>query len=124
MEKISAVDIVRLCGVSDRPDCYRGRCATTHDLDGDMLYNIYQKIKEEIGTKQANAFSTMVQELYPLSASNFLNSLYALERCNWEIALFHQNHTNCIKASFINKIGFERGPRERERTYCYNNYER
>lgn len=117
MEKISARKIVRLAGMSDRPDCYRGRCATTHDLDGDMLYNIYQRIKKEIGTRQADAFVTMVQKLYPLSASNFLNSLYALEQCNWEIASFCNNDTERIKHSFLGKVGFERGPREKEKTY-------
>lgn len=150
MEKISAREIVRSVGMSDRPEYYSGRGATTSDLDGDKLYAIYQKITKELGTKQADAFVTMVKKLKTLSATNFLNSLYTLERCEWaENISFHESNidigpdgpgreaiafatlaealsggshtrrddTEYIKSSFLRKVGFERGPREREREY-------
>ena len=114
------------------------------------LYAIYQKITKELGTKQADAFVTMVKKLKTLSATNFLNSLYTLERCEWaENISFHESNidigpdgpgreaiafatlaealsggshtrrddTEYIKSSFFRKVGFERGPREREREY-------
>lgn len=80
---ISAREIVRSVGMSDRPEYYSGRGATISDLDGDKLYAIYQKIKQELGTNHADNFVTMVQRLKTLSATNFLNSLYILERYDW-----------------------------------------
>lgn len=150
MGKISAREIVRSVGMSDRPEYYSGRGATTSDLDGDKLYAIYQKITKELGTKQADAFVTMVKKLRTLSATNFLNSLYDLERCEWvENISFHESNidigsdgpgreamafatlaealsggshtrrddTEYIKSSFLRKVGFEIGPKEREREY-------
>ena len=80
---ISAREIVRSVGMCDRPEYYSGRGVTTSDLDGDKLYAIYQKITQELGAKQAEEFVTMVKKLKTLSATNFLNSLYALEQNDW-----------------------------------------
>lgn len=149
---ISAREIVySVKGMSGRPECYSGRGATMSDLDGDRLYAIYQKIAQELGTRQANAFVTMVEKLKTLSATNFLNALYALERNDWNLTEFNgsnidvgpdgagrcmialatvaeslgRDDTEYIRSSFLRKIGFERGPREREREYCYDDdYER
>lgn len=154
---ISAREIVRSVGMSDRPEYYSGRGATTSDLNGDKLYAIYQKITQELGASQADAFVTMVKKLKTLSATNFLNSLYTLERYNWTNnisfhesdidigpdvpgreaiafatlaeALFGGSHprrddTEYIRSSFLRKVGFERGPREREREYVVEREER
>lgn len=157
MEKISAREIVRSVGMSDRPEYYSGRGATTSDLNGDMLYAIYQKITQELGANQANAFVTMVKKLKTLSATNFLNALYTLERYDWsENTSYHESgidigsdgpgreaiafatiaevlfgggqtrrdDTEYIKSTFLRKVGFERGPREREREYVVKSEER
>ncbi len=152
---ISAREIVySVKGMSGRPEYYSGRGATMSDLDGDRLYAIYQKIAQELGTRQADAFVTMVEKLKTLSATNFLNALYALERNDWNLTEFNESNidvgpdgagrgmiafatvaeslffcgrddTEYIRSSFLRKIGFERGPREREREYCYDDdYER
>ena len=153
---ISAREIVRSVGMCDRPEYYSGRGATTSDLDGDKLYAIYQKITQELGANPADAFVTMVKKLKTLSATNFLNSLYTLERYDWtENVSFHESdidvgpdgpgreviafatlaealfgsHSRCddtelIKASFLRKVEFERGPREREREYVVERKER
>ena len=90
---ISAKEIVLSVGMVDRPGYYSGRGARTSDLDGDMLYAIYQKITQELGAKPADAFVTMVRKLKTLSATNFLNSLYTLERNNWTYkASFHESN--------------------------------
>lgn len=80
---ILAREIVRSVGMCDRPEYYSGRGVTTSDLDGDKLYAIYQKITQELGAKQAEEFVIMVKKLKTLSATNFLNSLYALEQNDW-----------------------------------------
>lgn len=82
---ISARKIVYSVGMSGRPEFYSGRGATMSDLDGDRLYAIYQKIAQELGTRQADAFVTMVKKLKTLSATNFLNALYALELNDWNL---------------------------------------
>lgn len=91
MKKISAREIVYSAGMSDEPEYYSGRGATTSDLDGDILYNIYIQIKEKLGTNQANEFVTMVENLKELSATNFLNALYFLERNNWKYKQFRES---------------------------------
>lgn len=151
---ISAREIVYSVGMSGRPEFYSGRGATMSDLNGDKLYAIYQKIAQELGTRQADAFVTMVQKLEILSATNFLNSLYALELNDWNLTSFNEsnidvgpnvagrgiialatvaeslfycgrNDTEYIRSSFLSKIGFETGPKERERSYWYDDgYER
>lgn len=138
---ISAREIVYSQGMSDQPEYYSGRRATMSDLDGDRLYAIYQKIAQELGARQADAFVTMVEKLKTLSAANFLNALYALERNDWNLTKFNESKadlgpdgagrrdiafatvaeilfccgrddTEYIRSSFLKKIGFERGPRK------------
>lgn len=152
---ISAREIVySVKGMSGRPEYYSGRGATMSDLDGDRLYAIYQKIEQELGTRQADAFVTMVEKLKTLSATNFLNALYALERNDWNLTEFNESNidlgsdgaergiiafatiaeglfgcgrddTEYIRSSFLRKLGFpERGSRERKREYCGDDRER
>ena len=82
--EITAREIVYSIGMSARPEFYSGRGAVWYDLSGDKLFQIHSKIKEKIGTKQAAAFVTMVENLSELSATNFLNALYSLEANDWE----------------------------------------
>lgn len=142
---ISAREIVHsVKGMSSRPDFYSGRGAIMSDLDGNMLYAIYQKIAQKLGTEQANAFVTMVEKLETLSATNFLNALYALERNDWNLIKFNESNvdvssdgtafatvseslfnygrddTEDIRLSFLRKIDFERSPKNK-RKYCYDN---
>lgn len=80
---ISAREIVYSVGMPDRPEYYSGRGAMSCYLNGDQLYEIHTTIKKEIGTEQAVAFVSMIENLKTLSATNFLNSLYALEAREW-----------------------------------------
>lgn len=80
---ISAREIVRSVGMSDKPEYYSGRGARISDLPAKKLVLIYNIIKERIGAKQAETFVTMIKSLKTLSATNFLNSLYLLEANNW-----------------------------------------
>lgn len=84
------VDSVK--GMCGRPEFYSGRGATKSDLDGDRLYAIYQKIAQELGTRQADAFVTMIEKLKTLSATNFLNALYALESSDWNLTEFNESN--------------------------------
>lgn len=81
-------EIVREAGMSARPGYYSGRGATTSDLNGEILYRIYSKIKQIYGKNGANAFVDMIKAIKKLSATAFLNSLYMLEGNNWK---FNEN---------------------------------
>ena len=64
MVKITAKELVDLSGMySNNPEKYSARSARVHDLDGEKLAKIYQKIKEEIGAEAAEAFSLMVKNI-------------------------------------------------------------
>lgn len=80
---ITAKEIVRSVDIVDLPEYYSGKDVNFSDLNGDKLYAIYLKIKENLGDNQANAYVIMVQQLKILTASNFLECLYALEKNNW-----------------------------------------
>lgn len=80
---VTAKEIVRSVGIMDLPEYYSGKQVNFSDLNGDKLYAIYLKIKENLGDNQANAYVIMVQQLKILTASNFLECLYALEKNNW-----------------------------------------
>lgn len=127
--------IISSVGLSDSPEYYSGRGATISDIDGEKLYSIYKKILEEMGEKQAKAFVTMVKSLKQLSATNFINALYALEINDWKgfdegntdnvavapdgverkanglatitekIIFCGRDDTNRIRTSFLRKIG-------------------
>ena len=83
MGKITAREIVRLAGMCPEPSYYSGRGARRSDLSGERLIAIHKKIKEEIGESQAKEFVTMVRKISCLSATNFLNALFALEANEW-----------------------------------------
>lgn len=112
MEQTSVTEIVRSVGMNERPEYYLGRGIRTEDINGDKLYQIYQIVKKELGVKAANSFGMMVKEIYPLSTANFLEELYRLEKCGWDIHTFNANVTGYIKGRFVDMFGDERGPRE------------
>ena len=93
MNTITAKEIVRNVGMSDRAEYYSGRRANRRDLSGEMLHNIYLQIKEKLGEEPAKEFVTMVEKLPSLTASNFLKALYMLERRNWKNSSY-SNHVN------------------------------
>lgn len=79
-EIISEYTKGRLCG---RPEFYSGRGACRSDLNSDILEQLYQGILKEHGEKAAKQYALMVQAIDVLSATFFLNSLYALESNKW-----------------------------------------
>lgn len=72
------------CGMSDRPEYYSGRGATTSDLDPNKLQKIWTAILAHRGAKEAEAFVRMVESIPVLSATDFLLALCALERNNFK----------------------------------------
>lgn len=83
MEKITAEKIVHEVGMSARPEFYSARGARRSDLSGEKLIAIHKIIKEKLGERQAKEFVTMIKKISCLSATNFLNSLFALEANDW-----------------------------------------
>lgn len=81
---ITAEQMVRKAKMSTRPEFYSGRGAMYCDLNDTKLLIIYREIQKNIGEEQAQAFVTMIENTKSLSATNFLNRLYALESNNWE----------------------------------------
>lgn len=82
-EIISEYTKGRLCG---RPEYYSGRGACRSDLNSEILEQVYQGILKEHGEKAAKQYARMVQAIDVLSATFFLNSLYALEANKWALA--------------------------------------
>lgn len=83
MSTVTAQQLVRTARMSTRPEYYSGRGAILCDLNGEQLFIIYKGIKENIGEKQAESFVKMIENINSLSATNFLNCLYALEANDW-----------------------------------------
>lgn len=73
--------------MSGRPEYYSGRGAILSDLNSELLEAIFQGIKKEIGDDAAESFVGMVASIDRLSATFFLNSLYALEANGWKWVL-------------------------------------
>lgn len=88
---ISAREIVYSVGMSGRPEFYSGRGALFEDLPIDKLVRIHTIIGENFGADAAKAFVTMMENLKSLSATNFLNALYALEANNWVYYPVHES---------------------------------
>ena len=139
-----AQQIVYSIGMSNNPDSYLGRGAIFHDFDGDKIFSIYKKIKEEVGISEANSFALMVGDSKNLSATNFLNDFYNLENNNWiykhpekndadlsinnpgQLVISFNNNkpnnsddtdddTKYIKRTFFLKIGFPKNKGQRQR---------
>lgn len=97
---MTAKKIVLSVGLSDQPEYYSGRGAVWTDLSGNHLFGIYKKIRGEFGTNAGEAFVTMVENLKCLSATDFLNALYALEEKNWVYTPSSQNTFEENSASY------------------------
>lgn len=139
-----AQKIIYSIGMSSNPNSYLGRGAIFHDFDGDKLFSIYKKIKDEIGISQANSFALMIGNSKNLAGTNFLNDLYNLEHNNWKYHFIEKNNADLsknnpgrlvisfnnnssstsedadddtifIKKSFFLKIGFPKNKGQRQR---------
>lgn len=71
------------CGMSDRPEFYSGRGATTSDLTSEKLERIHAAIKTNVNEAASDAFIKMVIAIPSLSATDFLLTLARLERHSW-----------------------------------------
>ena len=80
---MSAMNMIHSLKMSSRPEYYSGRPAMICDFDGHKLFKIYTLIQKNIGEQAADNFVKMIENINDLSASNFLNHLYALEAHNW-----------------------------------------
>jgi plasmid maintenance system killer protein len=78
------IKILRANRLCERPGYYSGRGATLTDLNGEILEGIYKGIKKEFGEKAAKNFVKMVDGIKVISATTFLQELYALEWSKWE----------------------------------------
>jgi hypothetical protein len=77
--------IIRSVGMSLRPEFYSGRGATTCDLNHQHLEGIWSGIKEQIGEAEAESFVQLVRKIKVMSATTFLQELYALCDNNWQL---------------------------------------
>lgn len=82
MERLLNI-IRKVPNFSTRPGFTAGRGATLSDLDSNRLEIIYQGILNEFGDEAAKNFVEMVKEIKVMSATTFLNELYALCNSNW-----------------------------------------
>ena len=123
MQPVTTREIIHSMGMSPDPNSYLSKVVMSYDFDADRLAEIYQKIKDKIGTKEAEAFVSMVKAQQSLSTIEFLKSLFALEENNWELSIektmpkysrriyfeeddsFVYNPSIYIRDSFLNKIG-------------------
>ncbi len=83
-EKLSAQEITREVGMSNRPEYYSGRGATVSDLNSKMLDEICGLVQKNHGRKASRNFVKMIEKMPVLSATDFLLSFYALEENGWE----------------------------------------
>lgn len=80
---MDARDIVEEAGMSSRPEFYSGRGAVIDDLTSQKLEKMYDHINREYGPDAAQQFGQMVADIPVLSATEFLLTLYQLEKNNW-----------------------------------------
>lgn len=79
-------ELVSSANMSSRPGYYSGRGATLSDLNSDILNRIADLIEKHYGKPAHDSYVKMVWEMPSLSATAFLNNLYALERANWDLS--------------------------------------
>ncbi len=83
MEKIK--NILLKNNMCTRPEYYSGRGATTTDLTDKILFSIHADIKKEFGEEAAKAFVQMVANMKIMSATAFIEELYALYCSDWKL---------------------------------------
>ena len=82
--KLKAWQIVRQAGMSERPEYYSGRGATSSDVNDKILEKTYQIVQREHGKEAAGEFAQMVADIPVLSATDFLLTFYRLEGNKWK----------------------------------------
>ena len=149
--KISTYDLISKAKMSDRPEFYSGRGARYCDLNPDQLKTIYDGVKENIGDDAASAFVEMIENMDSLSATNFLNNLYALEARDWKYVPIEESDidvgpdgpqreviglasifsalssndvddTEAIRRGFFYKIGYTPKPKEEDNAIGIDGY--
>lgn len=109
INKISLIKrIIYTSGLSARPEYYSNRDANIEDLNGKMLYSIYNKLIRLDKYKGYN-MALMTLNLDSLSASNFLENLYYLVQNNYNIEIeeydgYNDAVTLEIKEQFISLL--------------------
>lgn len=83
LEKICAKEIVSNCGLRSDHEFYTGRGATLLDLTSAKLEDIYQQIEQRCGNDASYNFVKMIVDIPVLSATDFLLTLYRLEKNKW-----------------------------------------
>lgn len=81
-------------GMSSRPCYYSGYPATLDNLDSKKLLSIQSGIRDNFGEKASKAFVEMVKNIKVLTATTFLNELYALCRNEWVLSLSSNDMPN------------------------------
>ncbi len=80
---VTAQEILREANMSSRPEFYSGRGAITCDLNYEILTNIAGLIVKYHGEAQKAEFVKMVAAMRRATATDFIVSLYRLERSGW-----------------------------------------
>ena len=70
-------------GMSARPEFYSARGATCTDLNSQILEKVYSEVQGNYGSEAGENFVQMVADIPKLSMTDFLNTLYELERHEW-----------------------------------------
>lgn len=89
-------EIVMTTNMSARPGYYAGRGAEYHDLNSEILSKIANLIKKHYGDNAHDNYVSMVWQIESLSASAFLNNLYALAGNQWNLSETHINESNQV----------------------------
>lgn len=79
----SAEEILDGCSVGSRAGFYSGRGVTTSDLDDRKLQQCFDAIAAHIGDDAATNFVDMVASMERMTATGFINAVYALEANGW-----------------------------------------
>lgn len=85
MNREKLEQIILSTGMSLRPESFSGRGAITSDLNHKRLYAIWLGIKNTISNEAAESFVQLVRQIEVMSATTFLQELYALCDNNWQL---------------------------------------
>ena len=109
INKISLIKrIIYTSGLSARPEYYSNRDANLKDLNGKMLYSIFNKLVR-LDKYKGYSMLLMTLTIDSLSASNFLENLYYLVQNKYNLELeecvyYNDSITLEIKEQFINLL--------------------
>ncbi len=84
-------NIIYGVGMSLRPEFFAGRGANTSDLNHKRLHGIWLGIKDTISDTAADSFVQMVSKIEVISATTFLQELYALCDNDWQLDEHHED---------------------------------